>query len=151
LRKKLTAAQKRYLESARVARLATSDLKGAVSLVPIVYATNGEDVYFVVDKKKKRPGKTLRRLRNISENPKVTMLVDDYSEDWNELSYLMLDCTARILASEKEKGIASRLLRRKYVQYKNENYFPQNLKEAVIVKLQPKSAFFWQNLHAPSA
>jgi PPOX class probable F420-dependent enzyme len=148
LRKKiLTTEQQKYLDSARVARLATSDRKGAISLVPIVYATEQESIFFVVDRKAKRAGKTLKRLRNISENPQVTLLVDNFSEDWGELSYLMIHCRARVLTSLSEQKQAAEALKKKYAQYRGGGYFPQNLKEAVIVKLQPKRAIFWQNLH----
>jgi PPOX class probable F420-dependent enzyme len=147
LRTILKVKELEYLENARVARLATSDRKGTIGLVPIVYATKKESIYFVVDKKKKRSGKMLRRLRNISENPNVTLLVDNYSENWDELSYLMLVCTAKIVLGTVEKKLAASLLTEKYEQYETGGYFPGNLEEAIIVKLQPKRAIFWQNLH----
>jgi PPOX class probable F420-dependent enzyme len=148
LRKKvLTEEQQKYLDSARVARLATSDRIGAISLVPIVFATKDENIFFVMDKKTKRTGKTLKRIQNIIENPDVTFLVDNYTEVWADLSYLMLFCRAKIVSLEKEKVMASRELKKKYIQYGTGGYFPENLEAAVIVKLQPKRAIFWQNLH----
>jgi hypothetical protein len=56
-------------------------------------------------------------------------------------------CDARILKSLTEKNEASKELARKYAQYREGDYFPDNLEEAVIVKLTPKRAVFWQNLH----
>jgi PPOX class probable F420-dependent enzyme len=151
LRKKLSEEQTKYLESARVARLATEDLRGTLSLVPIVFANKGDAIYFVIDKKTKTSSRRLKRLRNISENPNLTLLVDQYSEDWDELSYLMLICTASIVEAAWEKKVASTCLRRKYSQYREEGYFPDSLEEAIIVKLIPKRAVFWQNLRSSVA
>jgi len=148
LRKKiLTREQLKYLAEARVARLATSDRDGVISLVPIVYAIKGVNIFFVADKKTKHSGKKLKRFRNISENPLVTVLVDNYSENWGDLSYLMLRCNARILNEEGEKRIAARELKKKYPQYGKGGYFPDTLKDAVLVRLEPERAVFWQNLH----
>ena len=148
MRKKiLTREQLKYLADGRVARLATFDRDGVISLVPIVYAIKGEKLFFVADKKTKHSGKKLKRLRNISENPLVTVLVDNYSENWGDLSYLMLHCNARILNEEGEKKIAARELKKKYPQYGKGGYFPDTLKDAVLVRLEPERAVFWQNLH----
>ena len=77
----LSASELRYAKSARVAHLATVDSRRNPHVVPIVFAIDSEAIYFVVDKKTK--GKTtLRRLRNISETGKATVLIDNYSEDW---------------------------------------------------------------------
>ncbi|MDA4130867.1 MAG: pyridoxamine 5'-phosphate oxidase family protein [Thaumarchaeota archaeon] len=149
MRKALTKEHLRYLEGARVARLATSDLKGSVSLVPIVFACNSDAIFFVVDKKSKQPGKTLKRLSNISENPIATVLIDRYSEEWKDLSYLVVKCDAKILHSKHEKQNVAKLLKEKYEQYRSGGYFPEDLEEAVIVKLRPKKAVFWQNLRTP--
>jgi len=145
--KVLSQDQLEYLAKARVARIATSDLQGNQNLIPIVFANSDESIYFVIDKKAKRPGKTLRRLQNIAENPSVRFLIDHYSENWSKLSYLLLECEAGILASEDEKEFASVLLKKKYNEYRTGGYYPEKGQEAIIVKLQPRKAVFWQNLH----
>ena len=143
----LSKDQLEYLARARVARLATSDRLGKQSLVPIVFANNEESIYFVIDNKTKRSEKMLQRLRNIVENPSVRFLVDHYAEDWSKLSFLLLDCRGSIVVTATEKQLAAELLKEKYVQYRTGGYFPEKIKEAVIVKLLPRKAVFWQNLH----
>lgn len=76
-------ARRRFL-TARVARLATVAGSGRPHLVPITFAVSGERIVTAVDGKPKS-GKRLRRLRDIAENPNVTLLVDHYREDWSAL------------------------------------------------------------------
>ena len=64
---------------ARVARLATADADGRPHLVPVVFAVDGDTIYSVVDAKPKRTT-ALRRLANVRENPRVTLLVDHYDD-----------------------------------------------------------------------
>jgi PPOX class probable F420-dependent enzyme len=82
--------------TARVARLATAAADGTPHLVPITFAVTGDGVAFAVDHKPKS-GKRLRRLRNIAENPRVTVLVDHYREDWTALWWARADGTAAVL------------------------------------------------------
>ncbi|HYB03491.1 MAG TPA: pyridoxamine 5'-phosphate oxidase family protein, partial [Nitrososphaerales archaeon] len=58
--------QLEYVKEARVGRLATVDRKNHIHVVPIVFANLGDRIYFVLDRKKKS-GRELKRIRNISE------------------------------------------------------------------------------------
>jgi PPOX class probable F420-dependent enzyme len=89
--------------TARVARLATVDASGQPHLVPIVFALDGETVYSVVDEKPKRAPR-LRRLENIAANARVCVLVDHYSEDWDELWWVRADGTARVIGAAAVEG-----------------------------------------------
>ena len=103
----------------------------------------------MVDRKKKQSGKALKRIRNISENEKATLLIDNYSEDWDELSYMMIYCRAAIIGPGeryREKQAAARKLKEKYVQYVKDDYFPDDIDKAVFVRLEPQKAIFWRNL-----
>jgi PPOX class probable F420-dependent enzyme len=99
---------------ARVARLATVGAEGAPHLVPITFAVEGDRVYFAVDGKPKSSAR-LRRLRNIEHNPRVSLLIDEYDEDWERLWWVRADGRARILTEglEGPRG----LLRARYAQY----------------------------------
>ena len=99
---------------ARVARLATADAEGAPHLVPITFAVAGDLVYFAVDAKPKSSVR-LRRLRNIEQNPRVSLLVDEYDEDWEQLWWVRADGRARILTEGLEGP--RELLRARYPQY----------------------------------
>lgn len=128
----IPAEQARALfAAARVARLATADAAGRPHLVPVTFVVAAEPaaesgaetaadelrVYFAVDAKPKR-APDLRRLRNIAQNPQVSLLVDEYAEDWRALWWVRADGVARVL--EDDAAAVSRvaaLLRAKYPQY----------------------------------
>ena len=111
-------AMAEFVGSHRVARLATTDASGAPYAVPICYAFDGERIYTAIDLKPKRVGgRELKRIRNILENPKVAIVIDDYSEDWSELAYVMIRGSAEIIEDGYERDCAEKLLRDKYAQY----------------------------------
>jgi PPOX class probable F420-dependent enzyme len=103
--------------TARVARLATLDRDGRPQLVPIVFAIDGGTLYSAVDDKPKRRDRELRRLRNARERPAATVLVDHYAEDWQELWWVRIDGSARVLDGGEEADTAIALLAAKYEQY----------------------------------
>jgi PPOX class probable F420-dependent enzyme len=108
---------------ARVARLATADGDGHPHLVPIVFALVGDDLFSAIDLKPKAhagPGARLRRLDNIRTNPAVSVLVDDYTENWQQLWWARADGTARVVAATEP--VATRAivaLSDRYTQYRD--------------------------------
>lgn len=106
--------------AARVARLATADADGQPHLVPVTFAVSHDaaDVLaFAVDQKPKSTT-ALRRLRNIAENPLVSVLADEYAEDWSTLWWARADGTAAILpAGSPDAERAVGWLQAKYPQY----------------------------------
>ncbi len=90
----LSDYEHRFLDAARVARLATADASGAPHVVPVCFAVDNATLYVTVDEKPKRADRPLKRLRNIAENPRVAVLVDRYDEDWRRLGWVMLRGTA---------------------------------------------------------
>jgi PPOX class probable F420-dependent enzyme len=105
--------------SARVARLASLDRDGRPHLVPICFALARDTLYTAVDEKPKR-SRRLKRLANIEADPRVTVLVDHYEDDWSRLWWARLDGVARILDAGDERERALALLREKYDQYRRE-------------------------------
>jgi PPOX class probable F420-dependent enzyme len=104
--------------AAQVARLATVTANGHPHVVPIVFAVAGTTIYTAVDGKPKS-GRRLRRLANIEANPRVSILVDHYADDWSQLWWVRADGTAAIHhgGAECDRGLA--LLRAKYHQYQS--------------------------------
>jgi PPOX class probable F420-dependent enzyme len=64
-----------------MARLATLGRDGAPHLVPLCFVLDGEVVYWAVDHKPKRSTR-LRRVDNLRADPRCSLLVDHYDEDW---------------------------------------------------------------------
>ncbi|MEO3869043.1 TIGR03668 family PPOX class F420-dependent oxidoreductase [Nonomuraea sp. B12E4] len=102
---------------ARVARLATVGADGAPHLVPVTFAVRGEVVVTAVDHKPKT-STDLRRLRNIRHNPKVSVLVDHYDEDWTRLWWVRGDGTAAVHDGGPAWEDAVAALTGKYHQYR---------------------------------
>lgn len=102
---------------ARSLRLATADAAGIPHLVPATFAAIGDTVAIAVDHKPKRHG-NLKRLRNIAENPAVTLLVDHFEEDWERLWWVRADGAARVIANEDAGGLVDALVD-KYEQYRS--------------------------------
>jgi PPOX class probable F420-dependent enzyme len=107
----------RRLARARVARLATAGGDGQPHLVPVTFAVDGDLIYTAVDYKPKKSA-NLRRLRNIRENPRVALLVDHYTDDWDELWWVRVDGWANVV--EDERGLQDPLdvLADRYEQYR---------------------------------
>lgn len=109
--------QRQRFEGARVLRLSTADAAGHPHLVPATFAVVGERVAIAVDHKPKRHS-NLKRLRNIRENPAVTLLVDHFDEDWEQLWWVRADGRARVLENEDAGELVEALLS-KYAQYRD--------------------------------
>jgi PPOX class probable F420-dependent enzyme len=105
------------LSSSPVARLATVSQEGRPHIVPIVFAIDGDILYFAIDAKPKTTT-NLKRLKNIAANPAVSVLVDHYEDDWSKLWWVRADGTARVVTESAEAGRATDLLAGKYEQYR---------------------------------
>ncbi|MEE2057349.1 TIGR03668 family PPOX class F420-dependent oxidoreductase [Rhodococcus artemisiae] len=108
---------RRLVAEARVARLATADGSGVPHLVPIVFALDGDAIHTCVDDKPKTT-RRLRRLADIAENPRVSVLVDHYDDDWTQLWWVRVDGVATVHNADTDAGATGLdALTRKYAQY----------------------------------
>ena len=99
-----------------VGRLATIDPDGSPNVVPFVFALAGDTLYTAVDAKPKRTQK-LQRLANLERDPRCTVLVDHYDEDWNRLWWVRVRGRGRMANDEAERARAIEALKAKYTQY----------------------------------
>jgi PPOX class probable F420-dependent enzyme len=117
---RLTRNASRFLRAARVAHLATVDSGGQPLVIPICFVFDGEEFFSPIDEKPKRLSpQRLKRLRNIEENSRVSLVIDRWDEDWRKLAYILVSGRARILLSGQKHRRAVSLLRRKYCQYRS--------------------------------
>ena len=132
----------RFVESARVARLASTSATGQPHVVPVCFVLVKGRIYVGLDAKPKSvdPLK-LRRVRNILQNPKVSFLVDRYSDDWTELGYVMITGHAELCSDEDERRAAVAALRAKYTQYREMLH-----DGAPVIRITPKRASAWGEL-----
>jgi PPOX class probable F420-dependent enzyme len=103
------------MAAAPVARLATADGSGRPHLVPVTFALVGDRLVTGIDQKPKSTT-NLRRLRNIAENPSVSVLCDHYEDDWTRLWWVRADGSAEIIAPGNEIAV----LAAKYEQYRTD-------------------------------
>ncbi|GAB3456475.1 TIGR03668 family PPOX class F420-dependent oxidoreductase [Streptomonospora sediminis] len=136
---------------ARVARLATADSEGRPHLVPVTFALltgtgtgtgsgtgaggwagqhtgaagTADTVVIAIDHKPKRTTR-VRRLANIAANPQVSLLADEYAEDWERLWWVRADGRAGTIEpgtesqdAPPEHRTAVRHLQERYSQYRD--------------------------------
>ena len=129
-----------FLETARVGRLATADSTGRPLVVPVCYALADQRIYSAVDAKPKRT-RELRRLRNIAENPLVSLVVDEYDEDWTRLRYVIVEGRADVLTGGEEFSRAIDRLVAKYPQYRT-LALPRD--SGAVVRITPERVLAWR-------
>ena len=128
------------LGTARVGRLATASGDGRPLVVPVCYAFDGTRLYSAVDAKPKRT-RELRRLRNIAENPRVSLVVDEYHEEWTRLRYVIVDGRAEVLSDGDEFTRAIDLLVAKYPQYRGLG-LPRET--GTVIRITPDRVLPWR-------
>lgn len=116
----LSPEEASFLLRQKVARLATADADGRPHSIPVCFAYEAETIFIALDEKPKNVEATkLKRVRNILENPEVSLVADRYDDaDWSRLAFVMVRGKAELVepgAYGHEAAI--RLLRGKYRQY----------------------------------
>ncbi|WP_285733040.1 TIGR03668 family PPOX class F420-dependent oxidoreductase [Nocardiopsis sp. ATB16-24] len=105
--------------ASRVARLATVDGAGRPHLVPVVFAAYGDTVAIPVDHKPKSTYR-LKRIRNIEGDPRVSLLADEYSDDWDRLWWARADGEALVEHAGPAWHEARERLAARYGQYRDD-------------------------------
>jgi PPOX class probable F420-dependent enzyme len=124
--------------------MATVDESGNPLVLPVCFAYDGCFIYSPIDKKPKRvSADKLRRVRNIINNPNISLVIDKYFENWNELYYVIITGRAHVLNSGEEYGKALKILAEKYDQYRKMGL--ENLGFPVI-KITPEKIISWGDL-----
>lgn len=111
-------SKKRFAKS-RAARLATVDETGQPHLVPVVFAVHGDTIAIPVDRKPKTTYE-LKRIRNIEANPRVSLLADEYSDDWDRLWWVRADGEALVQHTGPAWAKARERLTERYARYRDE-------------------------------
>ena len=96
-----------------VGHLATSAGDGP-HVVAVVFCEVGGAIWIPIDGKPKS-GAKLRRVRNIEANGRVSLLVDQYDEDWAKLHWARVDGEGEVAKMPADVAAA---FRAKYPQYR---------------------------------
>ena len=137
------AEVRHFLEAHRVGHLSTAGADGAPHVIPVCYAADAEAVYFVADEKpKRRPARELRRLRNLRENPRAALVVDDYDDDWTRLAYVLVRGPTGFVREPAAHAAILRLLRVRYPQYTAMAL--DDPERNPVVRIEPAQVAFWR-------
>jgi len=133
----------RLLERWPVARLATLGRAGPQQ-VPVVFARTGALLWSPIDGKPKRTGE-LARVRHVREDPRVSLLLDHYEEDWRCLWWLRVAGVARVVQpsaepADAEPAAAVAALRAKYPQYAS---LPVLREPATLLRVESLRILSW--------
>ena len=137
----LSADQARFLANCRVGHLATADARAVPHLVPVCFVVREGVLYITIDKKPKGDPRTLKRLKNMIENPVAAFVADRWDEDWTRLGWVMLRGPAEILAEGAEHDCAQALLRSRYLQYRG-----MELASLPVIAVRIERVTSWGNL-----
>ena len=131
---RLTKKVVELVEKERVCRVATVGADGVPHLVPVCHVMANGKIYF-------GSGDDGRKVKNLRDNPRVTVTVDVYSDHWGTLKGVMVQGRARLI----ERGPRFRRVRdrlyRKYPQYPKEASISPS--DSVIVEVTPTRVFAW--------
>jgi PPOX class probable F420-dependent enzyme len=128
----------RLIEDARVGRLATVTRGGRPHLVPVCYAFVGGRFAIAIDEKPKS-GRRLARLGNIERDPRVSLLIDHYGDDWSQLAWVRIDGEAAIHERGDSWPEALVALRTRYRQYA-----AMALEALPLIEILPSNAASWR-------
>jgi PPOX class probable F420-dependent enzyme len=136
----LSDVKRAFVQRCRVGRMATVDQNGEAYLVPVCYAFDGQHFFTPIDEKPKRWDRPLKRVRNIQETGRASLIIDHYDdEDWSRLAWLMVRGRAEVIQPDHPlHPSAVQLLRRRYRQYRD-----MNLEEADVIVLTPERIAAW--------
>jgi PPOX class probable F420-dependent enzyme len=133
----------KFIGEHRIARLGTVDAQGQPMVVPICYVFDGVRIYSPIDEKPKRvEAGQLKRVRNIEANPRVSLVIDDYSEDWTKLAFVIVSGVATMMSvstHSEEHARAVELLRAKYTQYRS-----MRIDQRVMIGITPTRISMWK-------
>lgn len=126
----------RRLIAADVARLATASAAAVPHIVAVTFAEARGRIYTAIDHKPKSSDR-LTRLRNIEQNPSVSLLVDHYSTDWDALWWVRMDGRGRVLEPGSAPDEAVGALRAKYPQYREASL------DGPVIEIEPTRTTGW--------
>jgi nitroimidazol reductase NimA-like FMN-containing flavoprotein (pyridoxamine 5'-phosphate oxidase superfamily) len=127
--KSLGNKEKSFLKSKELCRLATASAKAVPHVTPVIYAIDGKNIVIVTDY-------GTRKLKNLKENPKVALVVDDYHP--NRGVVIFGDCD--IYERGQEYLRLLKILFEKFETYRKN---PWGEGEAPILKITPTKIISW--------
>jgi nitroimidazol reductase NimA-like FMN-containing flavoprotein (pyridoxamine 5'-phosphate oxidase superfamily) len=130
---KWTKAEREFVDTARVARLATTGPHGQPHCVPICPLLMNGKLYLGTDA-------DTAKVRHVTAQPRVALVFDDYTEDWGHLRGLLVEGEARVVRGRTFRAVRAKLYR-KFLQYQAQA--PLSDREAVALEITPRRKVSW--------
>jgi nitroimidazol reductase NimA-like FMN-containing flavoprotein (pyridoxamine 5'-phosphate oxidase superfamily) len=130
---KWTKAERDFVETARVARLATLGPNGQPHCVPICPLLLDGRLYVGTDA-------DTAKVRHVQARPRVALVFDDYTDDWAHLRGVMVEGEARVVRGRLFRSVRAKLYR-KFLQY--EAQAPLSDRDAVALEIIPRRKVSW--------
>jgi PPOX class probable F420-dependent enzyme len=125
------------LDRARVARLGIVDDDGHPRVLPVTFAVAAGEIWTAIDSKPKaNPARDPARVRFLRRDPRAALTVDRYSDDWDELAWVQVLGTVRVL-DPSDAGAGLGALSDKYEQYRS------SPPPGPVLALEPARCLFW--------
>ena len=130
---------KSLITGSSIAYQSTVSHKGHPHIVPICFVLLDQNFYSLLDNKPKnvQPLK-LKRVQNIISNPKVTLIVNHYEDDWDKLWHVLIKGNGSVVSNELERMAAIKSLKQKYVQYLH-----MDVDLNPVIKIRPTNITSW--------
>jgi PPOX class probable F420-dependent enzyme len=122
------------LTSARRAVMTTVNDVGGPHAVPVVFAVMGDEIVSPIDHKPKT-GQTLARVKNLNRDDRVTLLLDQWDEDWTKLAWCMVRGHATVDATPPIELMAA--INSRYPQY------AQDEVHDALIRIRPTKLSWW--------
>lgn len=122
------------LDTERRAVMSTVEPDGAAHSVPVVFARVDSEIVSPIDHKPKS-GRVMRRVRNLERDKRVTLLIDNYTEEWTRLCWLMVSGHASVETTYPDDlGLA---LNSRYPQYEADE------RHDALIRIAPTRVLWW--------
>lgn len=122
------------LDDERRGVMSTFAADGSVHSVPVVFALGGNEIVSPIDHKPKS-GRVMARVHNLERDPRVTLLVDRWDEEWTRLAWVMVRGTAELDNAYPDDLLTA--LNARYPQYE-----PDERHDALI-RIRPSRLVWW--------
>ncbi|MBD3646747.1 MAG: pyridoxamine 5'-phosphate oxidase family protein [Pseudomonadales bacterium] len=120
--------------------------RNVIHSVPVVFVAIDDEIISPVDGKPKS-GKELQRVVDLERDSRFTLLLQHYSENWEELWWLRLNGHGKVetLRDEQHREKVTSALRRKYSQYSSVDVLDDSVR-VLRLKVEHTSAWAWAGL-----
>ena len=142
----LTHQQASFVSEARTATLGTIAEDGRPRLVPICFVLHDDVLFTPIDEKPKQTTNPhqLARILDIERRADVTVLIDQWDEDWDHLAWLRIEGRSSLTEDPAERASAVEALRAKYPQYAE-----HDLEHRPLIRIAIERVRSWGDLSDP--